>query len=266
MRPVAVVGNLTRDVVAGSPPRVGGPPYYAARMLARLDRPARVVVKCAPADAGLLVEPLRAHGVPVEWLPGETTAAFSFSYDGDVRSMAVDAVGSPWSPADAATLGDAAAVHVGALFRDEFPADTLAALGAGRLLLLDGQGLVRAPRAGPLVLGRGADREALEHVDVLKLAGEEATALVGGTEQAAIAGLGVPEVIVTSGSSGAWLHADGDVTHVPPQPLVPDADPTGAGDGFAAAYLAARVDGLAPLAAARAASALVAELLRSGAT
>jgi sugar/nucleoside kinase (ribokinase family) len=265
VQPIAVVGNLTRDVVAGSPPRAGGPPYYAARVLARLDRPALVVAKCAADDEDLLVEPLRAHGVPVEWLPAASSAAFSFSYDGDVRRMRVDAVGEPWSQADATAVGEASAVHVGALFRDEFPVETLAALGRGRLLSLDGQGLVRAPSLGPLVLEPGADRDALAHVDVLKLAVEEAEALVGGMGEEAIAALGVAEVIVTSGSSGAWVYAEGSVGHVPPHPLVPDADPTGAGDGFAAAYLAARADGVPPLAAAESASAVVAELLQRAA-
>jgi sugar/nucleoside kinase (ribokinase family) len=42
---------------------------------------------------------------------------------------------------------------------------------------------------------------------------------------------------------------------------VVDADPTGAGDGFAAAYLAARADGHRPVSAAHRAAALVSGLL-----
>jgi sugar/nucleoside kinase (ribokinase family) len=40
-----------------------------------------------------------------------------------------------------------------------------------------------------------------------------------------------------------------------------DADPTGAGDAFAAGYLASRSAGLAPVAAARRATSLVGTLL-----
>ena len=36
MTELAVVGNLTRDVVAGATPRPGGAVFYAARALARL--------------------------------------------------------------------------------------------------------------------------------------------------------------------------------------------------------------------------------------
>jgi sugar/nucleoside kinase (ribokinase family) len=260
---VAVVGSLSRDAVADGPPRPGGAPFHAARGLRLLDRPALVVARCAEADVSQLLEPLRELGVPVRWLPAQTSAAFSFDYHGDVRRMQVDAVGDAWTPVDAAAVADAGAVHVGALFRGEFPAETLQALGAGRLLSLDGQGLVRSPELGPLRLDGTIDRAVLAHVDVLKLADDEARALVGEPAEGALASLGVAEVVVTAASRGALVWADGRLTHVPPRPLVPDADPTGAGDAFATAYLAARVDGAAPVRAAERAAELVGELLGS---
>src|SRR5439155_16994555 len=62
MRPVrvAVVGNLSLDLIDGAPPRVGGPPYYAARALATLGAPALVRAKSAEADRPLVVPPLEA--------------------------------------------------------------------------------------------------------------------------------------------------------------------------------------------------------------
>ena len=91
---VAVVGNLSLDLVDGGPPRVGGPPYHAARALAALGVPAVVRVKFAEADRSLLLPPLEELGLPIEWLPGETTATYAFSYDGDVRTMKVVELGS----------------------------------------------------------------------------------------------------------------------------------------------------------------------------
>jgi sugar/nucleoside kinase (ribokinase family) len=52
------------------------------------------------------------------------------------------------------------------------------------------------------------------------------------------------------------------VESIPAEPV--DADPTGSGDAFCAAYVAARAEGRPPLDAARGAAALVAELLRGG--
>ena len=55
--------------------------------------------------------------------------------------------------------------------------------------------------------------------------------------------------------------ADGRVRRIDVRPLH-DVDPTGAGDAFSVAYLAARSEGHAPAASARRASALVYGLLK----
>ena len=258
MRALAVVGNLSRDLVDDRPPRVGGAPFWAARALRVLGSPALVAAKCADEDRRLLAPPLIALGVPVIWLGGSSTAGFSFSYDGDQREMTVDALGDPWTPEDVRGL-EAGWVHVGALARSDFPAATLAAVG-GRVSL-DGQGLVRPGRTGPLELDADYDPEVLRHVSVLKLAEEEARTLVGEPDEDALRSLGVPEVVVTMGSRGSIVLADGRLERVIAQPVTGEIDPTGAGDAFAAAYLVSRAGGHAPAAAARRATALVAGLL-----
>ena len=261
MRPVrvAVVGNLSLDLVDDGRPRVGGPPYYAARALAALGAPALVRAKSAEADRPRLLPPLEALGLPVEWRPGESTAAYAFSYHGDKRTMEVRELGSTWSADDVAGLG-AEWVHVGALFRDEFPAETLAALAeAGARLSFDGQGLVRPARLGPLVLEPEPELSLLRHVSVLKLSEEEALALVGSLDEHSLSGLGVPEVVVTLGSRGCVLVAEHRLVHISADPL--DVDPTGAGDAFAAAYVVERSRGQAPRPAAEHATRLVHGLL-----
>ena len=257
---VAVVGNLSLDHVEGGPPRPGGPPRYAARSLAALGVPSLVRAKSAAADRPRLVRPLEELGIPVEWRPAATTATYAFSYDGDVRTMEVRELGSTWSPEDVAGLG-ADWVHVGALFRGEFPEETLAALaGGGARLSFDGQGLLRPARVGPLELEPEPDTSFLRHVSVLKLSEEEARALVGPLEEGPLSDLGVPEVVVTLGSRGAIVVAEGRLVHVAAEPV--DADPTGAGDAFAAAYVVERSQGQEPRRAAERATGLVHGLLR----
>jgi sugar/nucleoside kinase (ribokinase family) len=265
---VAVIGNLACDVVADGPPRVGGGAFHSARAFRLLGGPAVVVTKSREDDAPDLLPPLRALGVPVHWRPAASTARFAFHYEGDERVMRMDEVGAPWSADEvggwvADALGQAEWVQVAPLARDEFPPDAIAALArGGRKLLLDAQGLVREAHTGPLVLAGGADTSALRHVSVLKLASEEAEALAGGYDEATLLGLGVPEVLVTFGSHGCYLLADGELHEVRARPV--DHDPTGAGDAFGAGYVALRSAGEPPLPAAQQAAELVSRLLESG--
>jgi sugar/nucleoside kinase (ribokinase family) len=226
-----------------------------------LGRPALVAAKCAAADRRLLVSPLVRLGLPVVWRVGQTTAAFSFHNEGDRREMTVEAIGPSWDPSDLRGLEDAEWIHVGALARSDFPAATLAALSRGRRVSFDGQGLVRPPSTGPLRLDGEYDPEVLRHVTILKLAGEEAHVLVGEPDEDALRSLAVPEVVVTLGSRGSLVLADGRLQRVAAAPVAGEVDPTGAGDAFAAAYLASRATGHRPRAAARRATALVGGLL-----
>jgi sugar/nucleoside kinase (ribokinase family) len=262
VRPLAVVGNLSRDVVDGGAARVGGGAYYGARALRALGRAARVATSCAEADRDALLPAIVALGVPVAWRPGEETTSFAFRYEGERRLMRIQAIGHAWSPEDvrAAGLGSAGAVHVAPLLRSDFPAETLAELARGRRLSLDGQGLVRPARTGPLELDTDFDPKLLEHVSILKLAEEEAEALLGTVTAGSVSELGVPEVVVTHGPRGAVVFAGRGAEEVPAH-AVAVADPTGAGDAFATGYLAARSAGLAPGAAARLATGLVESLL-----
>lgn len=262
---VAVIGNTSRDVVGGAPPRVGGPAFHAGRALRLLGTRARIVTRCAAEDRRPLLSRVIALGLPVTWAPGERTAAFDFSYEGDVRRMTVDALGDPWTPEDARTwvkrgLGRADWLLVGGLARSDFPPATLAELGRGRRLLLDGQGLARPARTGPLEVDGDVDPDVYRHASMLKLSEREAVALAGSAEPDALRALGVAETIVTFGSEGALVVTPGHAERIQVRPVA-GRDPTGSGDAFCAAYLDARSSGHAPVSAARRASALVAALL-----
>jgi sugar/nucleoside kinase (ribokinase family) len=262
---VAVIGNITRDVVAGGAPRVGGPGFHAARALRLLGTRGRIVTRCAAADRRTLLSRVVSLGLPVAWSPGERTAAFSFRYQGDRRIMNIDELGDPWTPADARGwagrgIGRAEWVFVGGVARSDFPAETLAELARGRRLLVDAQGLARPARRGPLELDGDLDPDVLRHAAMLKLGEEEADVLVGSLEPEALRALGVPEVIVTFGSRGSLVVAGNRVERVIVRPL-DGVDPTGAGDAYCVAYLDARASGHSPTSAARRASALVSGLL-----
>jgi sugar/nucleoside kinase (ribokinase family) len=263
LRQIAVIGNIACDLVDGGPPRVGGGPFYAAMALRILERPALVLTRCSPAQRDDLIPDVVALGVPVIWRAAESTSTFGIHYDGHRRFMQVEEVGHVWTPEDVRddALAGVGAVHVAPLLRSDFPSETLAELARGRTLSLDGQGLVRPGRTGELRLDADFDRDVLRHLTILKLAEEEAHAVLGDVvDRGSVSGLGVPEVLVTLGPRGSIVYAEGREQFVPANE-VEDVDPTGAGDAYATAYLAARSEGSAPVAAARRATSLVEGLL-----
>ena len=264
MSAIAVLGHLARDVVDGGDPRPGGGVFYAAGALARLGADAHVAASCSAEDRSALVPPLEDLSLPVTWHESTTTAAYSFHYEGDRRIMWQDAVGDPWPPERAVdAAGDATWIDVCALTRTDFPPETLAALDpGGRQLLVDLQGLVRTPTIGPLRTDADIG-DVLRYVEILKLNDEEAEALVGGAEPVRLRALGVPEVILTLGSQGAWIVTPTVTEHVPSVPVAGEVDPTGAGDTYSATYLVQRAAGAEPVEAARVAAETVSAFLEA---
>jgi sugar/nucleoside kinase (ribokinase family) len=258
MQPLAVIGHLSRDVVAGGPPRIGGAPWYAGRALRLLGAEATLFAKCGDDDRARFQRRLASVGLPASLSTGGLTTSFAFSYDGDgERSMSVEAIGDPWEPDEPqpTLLRRIDWLHVAPLLRGDFDAAALERLGSGRRLLLDAQGLVRVRQLGPLTLDADYDPELLRHVAILKVSEEEARVL------GPLAELGVPEIVLTRGAAGAVVFLHGSPEEIPARPVGGEVDPTGAGDAFAVSYLAARADGHAPASAARRATALVAALL-----
>jgi sugar/nucleoside kinase (ribokinase family) len=226
---------------------------------------AAIVTRCAAEDATDLLAPLRALGLPVAFRSEQNTSVFRLDYRNGEREMSIEELGEPWRPDDvrgwlAETLRSADWVHAGALWRDDFPPETLAELARGRRLALEGHGLVRPGRTGPVVLDDEVDPGTLAHVHVLHLAEDELAALGLTVDAESLRKLAVREIVVTLGEQGSVVYANGRAQHVPARAL-PGADPTGAGDSFMAAYLASRRRGHAPVSAARLATELVHGLL-----
>jgi sugar/nucleoside kinase (ribokinase family) len=257
VRGIAVIGNLSRDTIDGGSPRVGGAPFHAARALRLLGGGSRVVGRCAPADRRSLVGPLAALGVPYTWLPGPSTTSFEIRYAGEEREMTIGDPGAPWTAEDARAVGRAEWVQLGGLTQADFPPHVIAALARDRRIALDGQALVRRAVAGPLVLDPAFDPAVLEHVTALKLNEEEVETL-GGEDR--VSELGVPELLLTRGSTGALVIARGTRERIPVR-RIETADPTGAGDAFLAGYVWARAAGHRPSSAARHAATTAARVL-----
>jgi 2-dehydro-3-deoxygluconokinase len=108
--------------------------------------------------------------------------------------------------------------------------------------------------------------EALKRVDIALPTFDDEAILWGDPSPEAtverLQAFGIPEVVVKNGPNSALVAAGGTREHVPVPEVVEVVDPMAAGDGFNAGYLAARLQGTAPLDAAGAAHKLAAQVIR----
>ena len=106
----------------------------------------------------------------------------------------------------------------------------------------------------------------LAHADIALLTLDDEAALYGPTDAHAVIArtraLGVGEVVVKCGAAPAVVWHDGALHEVAPEPVADVVDTTAAGDSFGAAYMAARLAGQGPDAAARAGHRLAGTVIR----
>jgi ribokinase len=289
VRPVVVVGDLMVDVVArmagplatGSDTpaeisrRPGGAGANVAAWLGVCDLPVTLVARAGDDAAGRdCIEKLRGHGVDVAGVTLDRdrptgTCVVLVDPDGE-RSMLPDAganaaLAAADLPPDAFAAGRHLHLAGYTLLRDGPPRE--AALEALRRARANGMTISLDPSSAAPVARLGAARflDLAGHPDAIFPNRDEATALTGAADPVAAAralSAHAREVVVTLGARGA-LWTDGRVVLDAPATESPARvrDTTGGGDAFAAGFLAAWLDGVAPAAALAAGNALAARAL-----
>jgi 1D-myo-inositol 3-kinase len=224
------IGHVTLDRF-GDEVRPGGAALYAAIAADRLGLSAGILTSHA-ADFPLELVPPRIEVVSV---PAPATTVFEHTHtDGD-RRLRVHSVASPlaeaavpedWRDAELVLLAPVMN-EVDPQLAVAFGDASVAAEGQGWLRGLGRDGAVRSVRwdAAPQTL-RTLQALFLSATDVR---GQE-PAMTEWVQR-------VPIAVVTAGSEGALLYVNGDRYEVPPRPAR-EVDPTGAGDVFAAVFLA----------------------------
>jgi len=119
---------------------------------------------------------------------------------------------------------------------------------------------------GDLTRTRTVFAEALKRVDIALPAYDDEAVLWGDPSPEAtierLQAFGVGEIVVKNGPNSALIASAGNREAVPVPEVVVPVDPTAAGDGFNAGYLAARISGRGAAEAAQAAHRLAGQVIR----
>ena len=228
----------------------GGTSYYFSHGIRHLKdtRNYKLITALAPSEYKA-VEDLRAKGIQVEVLPSRKTVYFENIYgeNQDDRKQRVLAKADPFTVEE---LKDEEAkfFHLGSLLSDDFSLDVVKLLSGKGKLAVDAQGNLREVRGEQVYPTDWKDkREALKYIDILKVNEYEAEVLTGFKDfkQAALqlAEWGVKEVLLTLGSLGSIIYAEGTFYKIPAYPAKNVVDATGCGDTYSMGYLYMRNKG-----------------------
>jgi len=139
------------------------------------------------------------------------------------------------------------------------------ARGSGAKIAFDGNFRPRGWN-GDLTRARTVFAETLKRVDIALPAYDDEAVLWGDPSPEAtierLQAFGVAEIVIKNGPNCALVAASGERNAVPVPDVVVPVDPTAAGDGFNAGYLAARLAGRAPVEATTAAHKLAGNVIQ----
>lgn len=253
MNDICCIGHITLDKII-TPKQTtympGGTSYYFSHGIRHLKdtRNYKLITALAPSEYKA-VEDLRAKGIQVEVLPSRKTVYFENIYgeNQDDRKQRVLAKADPFTVEE---LKDEEAkfFHLGSLLSDDFSLDVVKLLSGKGKLAVDAQGYLREVRGEQVYPTDWKDkREALKYIDILKVNEHEAEVLTGFKDfkQAALqlAEWGVKEVLLTLGSLGSIIYAEGTFYKIPAYPAKNVVDATGCGDTYSMGYLYMRNKG-----------------------
>ncbi len=266
---IICIGHITHDRIV-TPDRdvhmPGGTSFYFSYGLRHLmgdrkDINYRLITSLAEKDMKS-VEDMRREGIEVEVIPSRETVYFENIYGANQnnRRQRVRAKADPFTREK---LGDISARYIvlGTLLADDFDLDALRYLSERGTLVVDAQGYLREVRGEEVhAIDWKEKREALRYVDILKVNEYEIEVLTGVTDQhracELLAEWGVKEVLLTLGSYGSVVYADGRFYDIPAYDPLNVVDATGCGDTYVMAYVYRRLLGDNPGQAGRYASAV----------
>lgn len=253
MTDICCIGHITLDKII-TPQHIsympGGTAYYFSRGMASLHAlTGYKLITALGSKEYPVVDELRKAGIDIDVLPSRHTVYFENRYgeNSDNRTQRVLAKADPFT-IDALHKENAHFFHLGSLLADDFPPEVIKYLSGKAILSVDAQGYLREVKGDKVSpIDWHGKQEILKYIDILKVNEHEASVLTGYTDpqQAAeqLAAWGVKEVLLTLGSLGSIILADGFCYKIPAYPPLQTIDATGCGDTYVMGYLYMRNKG-----------------------
>ncbi len=242
-----IIGHVVQDVVPDGY-TVGGTTTYSSITARNLGRRPGIVTRLAPD----FVAPPALHDIALHRVASGHTTTFHNIYKDGHRQQFILSVASPMEPEDIPPEWmSSPIVHLGPLNREIDP--RFARLFPNSLVGVTPQGWLRQwDKTGRIRMRPWEEApEILPHVDVLVLSEEDLNGNASLIDEYARL---TRIAIMTQGPRGCVVFTEGRETQVPGFP-VPEVDPTGAGDVFAAAFFIRLQETSDPIEAARFANA-----------
>jgi len=215
------IGHITLDKIV-TPKRTlhmpGGTSFYFAHGMSKLDTSDFLLVTALAVSEMDAVEEIRRKGIDVKVLPSTHSVYFENTY-GENQNNRTQRVLAKADPFTVEGLQD-----------------------------VDAQGYLREVRGENVFAVDWPEKEeALKYIHILKANEHETEVLTGckNPREAALklANWGVKEVLLTLGSMGSVIYADGEFHEIPAYPPTEIVDATGCGDTYMAGYLYMRNKG-----------------------
>lgn len=255
MYDICCIGYVTLDKIV-TPHNVyhqnGGTAYYFACGMNALPRRVtfQMVTSIAQKDKEA-VEKMRQAGIDVVCFDSKETVFFENIYGGDCnhRTQRVLATSDPFTVEQMESLAPARVYHLGTLTSADFSPETVAALARKGKVSIDVQGYLREVIDQKVFACDWKEkREVLAMTDMLKLNEYEMEVMTGRKDPREVARIiaswGVREVVLTFGSYGSQIYADGRFYDIPAYKPQHYSDVTGCGDTFSTGYLYCRAQGM----------------------
>lgn len=266
---IICIGHITKDrIVTPSIDKYmpGGTTFYFSKGIRHLNLQKvsyRLIASLGQEDMNV-VEDLQHDGIEVEVIPSRKTVFFENIYGNNMneRQQRVRAKADPFTVDKLKTLFEGKTQNIsdmdvsdsrpfivlGSLMADDFSIDVIKYLATKGTLVVDAQGYLREVRDEEVFPCDWTEkREALRMIDILKVNEHEAEVLTGEKDLRKacllLAQWGVKEVLLTLGSMGSVILADGKFYEIPVYVPEKEIDATGCGDTYVMGYLYMRAQG-----------------------